>query len=190
MKGNFHNSIRFLYVRFNLFLLASQNSFDRIIVNSKNYFGVISVHNEATYSLYALLERLMKLVRSQAFGDSETTSALAALTLLFQGKDLKDNVSVRMTDVSRHMLISKPAATQVVNRMVDRGFVERLSDESDRRVVYIRATEAGRAFYEEKMDRNLTLVDRVVDRMGEDETKTLAALLNRFFDSIDAETED
>ena len=148
------------------------------------------MHNETTYSLYALLERLMKLVRSQAFGDSETTGALAALTLLFQEKNLEGDVPVRMTDVSRRMLISKPAATQVVNRMVDRGLMERLSDENDRRVVYIRATEAGRAFYEEKMDHNLTLVDRVVDRMGEEETKTLATLLNRFFDSIDAETED
>ena len=148
------------------------------------------MHSEATYSLYALLERLMKLVRSQAFGDSETTGALAALTLLFQEKNLEGDTPVRMTDVSRRMMISKPAATQVVNRMVDRGLMERLSDENDRRVVYIRATEAGRTFYEEKMDRNLTLVDRVVDRMGEEDANDLTALLNRFFDSIDAETEE
>ena len=148
------------------------------------------MHNDATYSLYALLARLTKLVRSQAFGDSETTGALAALTLMFQEQNPEDVAPVRMTDVSRRMMISKPAATQVVNRMVDRGLMERLSDENDRRVVYIRATEAGRTFYEEKMDRNLTLVDHVVDRMGEEEAKTLAALLNCFFDAIDAETEE
>ena len=148
------------------------------------------MHSEATHSLYALLERLTKLVRSQAFGDGETTGALAALTLLFQEKDLEADTPVRMTDVSRRMMISKPAATQVVNRMVDRGFMERLSDENDRRVVYIQATEAGRAFYAEKMDRNLTLVDHVVERMGEREAKDLAALLNHFFDAIDAETEE
>ena len=148
------------------------------------------MHSEATHSLYALLERLMKLVRSQAFGDSETTGALAALTLLFQEKYMDGATPVRMTDVSRRMMISKPAATQVVNRMVDRGLMERLNDENDRRVVYIRATEAGRSFYQEKMDRNLTLVDRVVERMGEEDADALATLLNRFFDSIDAETED
>ena len=148
------------------------------------------MHSDATYSLYALLARLMKLVRSQAFGDGETTGALAALAMLFQEQHLEGDTPVRMTDVSRRMMISKPAATQVVNRMVDRGLMERLSDENDRRVVYIRATEAGRTFYEEKMDRNLTLVDRVVERMGGDDAETLAALLNRFFDSIDAEMED
>ena len=148
------------------------------------------MHSEETYSLYALLERLMKLVRSQAFGDSETTGTLAALTLLFQGKNFEKDVPVRMTDVSKRMMISKPAATQIVNRMVDRGLMERLSDESDRRVVYIQATETGRAFYEEKMDRNLTLVDRVVARMGEEEANSLTVLLNRFFDAIDAETEE
>ena len=148
------------------------------------------MHSEATRSLYALLERLTKLVRSQAFGDGETTGALAALTLLFQEKDLEADTPVRMTDISRRMMISKPAATQVVNRMVERGLMERSSDENDRRVVYIQATEAGRAFYAEKMDRNLTLVDRVVERMGEREANDLAALLNRFFDAIDAETEE
>ena len=148
------------------------------------------MHSEATHALYALLERLMKLVRSQAFGDSETTGALAALTLLFQERQLEGDKPVRMTDVSRRLMISKPAATQVVNRLVDNGLVERLSDESDRRVVYIKATEAGRAFYEEKMDRNLSLVDRVVNRMGEDEACALAESLNIFFDAMSAETEE
>lgn len=148
------------------------------------------MHSEATHALYALLERLMKLVRSQAFGDSETTSALAALTLLFQEQRMEGDKPVRMTDVSRRLMISKPAATQVVNRLVENGLVERLSDENDRRVVYIRATEAGCAFYQEKMDRNLSLVDRVVDRMGASEAIVLADHLNAFFDSITAETEE
>ena len=148
------------------------------------------MHSEATHALYALLERLMKLVRSQAFGDSETTGALAALTLLFQERQLEGDKPVRMTDVSRRLMISKPAATQVVNRLVDNGLVERLSDESDRRVVYIKATEAGRAFYVEKMDRNLSLVDRVVNRMGEAEAYALVEHLNEFFDAISAETEE
>ena len=147
------------------------------------------MHSEATHALYALLERLTKLVRSQAFGDSETTSALAALTLLFQEEHLAGNTPVRMTDVSRRLMISKPAATQVVNRLVENGLVERLSDENDRRVVYIKATEAGRTFYSEKMDRNLSLVDRVVNRMGEAEVYALAEHLNSFFDAISAETE-
>ena len=147
------------------------------------------MHSEATHALYALLERLTKLVRSQAFGDSDTTATLAALTLLFEGQQPEDETPVRMTDVSRRMVISKPAATQVVNRLVENGLVERLSDESDRRVVYIRATEAGRAFYREKMDRNLSMVDRVVDRMGEAEVYALAEHLNSFFDAVSAETE-
>ena len=148
------------------------------------------MHSEATYALYALLERLMKMVRGQAFGDSDTTATLAALTMLFQGKEPEDDTPVRMTDVSRHMLISKPAATQMVNRLVEKGLVERLSDESDRRVVYIKATGCGRTFYQEKMDQNLSMVDRVVNRMGETKVYSLAEHLNAFFDAVSAETEE
>ena len=147
------------------------------------------MHSDATYALYALLDRLMKLVRSQAFGDSETTSTLGALTLLCQEGHTAGETPVRMTDVSQRLAISKPAATQVVNRLVENGLVERLSDENDRRVVYIKATEAGHAFYAEKMDRNLSMVDRVVDRMGEAEVHILAEQLNSFFDAVSAETE-
>ena len=148
------------------------------------------MHSTATRSLYALVDRLAKLGRSQVFGDAETPGALATFALLFQEKWSNGETLVRMTDVSRQLLISKPAATQTVNRLVERGLVERVSDENDRRVVYIRATEAGRNFFETQMDKNLDLVDRVVVRMGEDDANKLAALLNHFFDAITAETED
>ena len=148
------------------------------------------MHSEATRSLYAMVGRLTALGRTRVLGDPETLAVMAPLNLLFEDGWSSGEALVRMTDISQRMMISKPAATQVVNRLVERGLVERASDENDRRIVYIRATEAGRAFYEREINKSLGAVDRVVARMGEGDANQLVALLDKFFDAFDIVTED
>ena len=146
------------------------------------------MHSSATRSLYAMVERLTALGRDQVFGGPDTLIAMAPMKLLFKDQWSGEESLVRMTEVSQRLMISKPAATQAVNRLVECGLVERASDENDRRVVYIRATAAGRAFFEREINKSLSMVDRVVERMGEADANQLVALLDKFFDAFDAET--
>lgn len=148
------------------------------------------MHSSATRSLYAMVGRLTALGRTRVLGDPETLAVMAPLNLLFEDGWSSGKALVRMTDISQRMMISKPAATQVVNRLVERGLVERASDENDRRIVYIRATEAGRAFYQREINKSLSAVDRVVARMGEADANQLVALLDEFFDAFNIVTED
>jgi DNA-binding MarR family transcriptional regulator len=52
---------------------------------------------------------------------------------------------VRITDLHRRVLLSQPALSRMVDRLVERGLVERCEDAGDRRVVRLALTEAGRA---------------------------------------------
>lgn len=52
---------------------------------------------------------------------------------------------MRMSALAGQVLISRPTTTRVVDRLVARGFVERLRDEGDRRVVRVGLTAAGRS---------------------------------------------
>ena len=148
------------------------------------------MHLKATCALFSLLDKLGKLGRRHVFGDCETSGMQAAFGLLFHREADGNFVRTRMTDVSRQLDISKPAATQMVNRLVEHGMVERVSDESDRRVVYIQATEKGLEIVGARMEKNLSLIDRVVDRMGAEDASALAVLLERFLDAMVAETEE
>lgn len=148
------------------------------------------MHSKATCSLCGLFERLEKLCRRQAFGDCEMAGSLAAMGLLFREEWPHNGGCLRMTDVSRRLMISKPAATQAVARMVDHGLLERVSDENDRRVVYIRPTESGKRLFESELEKKLALTDRVVARMGEENANALVERLNQFFDALAAETEE
>lgn len=95
-----------------------------------------------------------------------------------------------MTDVSRAMAISKPAATQMVNHLVKSGLVERTHSRSDRRVVYIQATPEGRRSFVHVMKSRMVYIERAVHRIGVERAALLGDLLNEFVDALVTVTEE
>jgi DNA-binding MarR family transcriptional regulator len=53
--------------------------------------------------------------------------------------------SVRMSELNRHVLLSQPALSRLVDRLTERGLIERCSDPADGRGVRLSLTAAGRA---------------------------------------------
>ncbi|HME67207.1 MAG TPA: MarR family transcriptional regulator, partial [Streptosporangiaceae bacterium] len=88
-------------------------------------------------------------------------SAHAVLMKQFAGEDIWADVSMREYDVlytlskcpeptriselNRHVLLSQPALSRLVDRLAERGLVERRPDPADGRSVRLALTEAGRA---------------------------------------------
>jgi DNA-binding MarR family transcriptional regulator len=56
----------------------------------------------------------------------------------------KCDVPVRISELHQHVLLSQPALSRMVDRLVDRGYVERRADPRDRRSVRLSLTDAGR----------------------------------------------
>jgi DNA-binding MarR family transcriptional regulator len=54
-----------------------------------------------------------------------------------------------MSRLAEALGVSLPNATGIVGRMAERGLVERMHDDADRRVVHVRLSERGRAALEE-----------------------------------------
>ena len=88
-------------------------------------------------------------------------SAHASLTRRFNAEDVWEDFSmkeydvlytlskcpqpIRLTDLNKHVLLSQPALSRMVERLADQGLVERVIDPGDRRVVRLSLTEEGRA---------------------------------------------
>jgi DNA-binding MarR family transcriptional regulator len=88
-------------------------------------------------------------------------SAHASLIRRFAAEDIWEDVSMREYDVlytlskcpeplrikelNRHVLLSQPALSRMVDRLVERGLVERSADPADGRGVRLSLTQAGRA---------------------------------------------
>lgn len=90
---------------------------------------------------------------------------------------LADVGTARMGGIARHLGTSLSATTAIVDRLVDRGFVGRGSDPTDRRVVTCELTRDGTAAVEQfwRVDQNW--LEPVVDRLGEAELEAGVRIL-------------
>jgi DNA-binding MarR family transcriptional regulator len=88
-------------------------------------------------------------------------SAHASLTRRFAAEDVWEDLSmkeydvlytlskcaepIRLSELNRHVLLSQPALSRMVDRLADRGLVHRVADPMDRRGLRLSLTEDGRA---------------------------------------------
>ena len=151
------------------------------------------MYAEATKYLYSLMARIGKIVHMQQLdenGEEVYSNDIALLALLVTMEEHAEPVRLRMTDVSRAMAISKPAATQMVNHLVKNGLVERIHSRSDRRVVYIQATPEGENTFQKIMKSRMVYIERAVRRIGVERAALLGDLLNEFMDVLVTVTEE
>lgn len=80
---------------------------------------------------------------------------------------LADRGRTSMRDISREMALHPAAVTRFVDQLIERGLVERMRDESDRRVVRVDLTPEGRnvierilEFYRDRMEEALSGISR------------------------------
>src|SRR4029079_7400432 len=69
--------------------------------------------------------------------------------------------------------VSVASATGIVDRMEQRGHVERRHDEADRRIVLVHPTDAGRAVFNDLAEMRRAGLVNILDRLTNDELKAL-----------------
>lgn len=143
-------------------------------------------HNPLSMQLFTIMLRFPKAKRkSAAKRHCLFPGDMAVFHLVCHMKEKEGIDKVKMSDISRRMGISKPAATQAVDRLVEREMVKRINDENDRRTVYIQITEKGEAGFKAELDRNLCVIDKVIDNMGENDAGEFIRLFTKFKQSMD-----
>ena len=105
-------------------------------------------------------------------------SAHAVLMKKFAGEDIWRDVSMReydvlytlskcpepqrISDLNRHVLLSQPALSRLLDRLAERGLVERLADPADGRGVRLALTPAGRDLQRQVGGRHARSVARAL----------------------------
>jgi DNA-binding MarR family transcriptional regulator len=69
---------------------------------------------------------------------------------------------LRLGELNRNVLLSQPALSRMVDRLVERGLIERKADPADRRGVLLSLTEAGREVQREIGRRHARSVARAL----------------------------
>lgn len=95
--------------------------------------------------------------------------------------------AVSMHQLAEAQSITPSSATQLVDRLVRIGLVERLREDEDRRLVRVQLSEAARQRFEEMMRLHLRSLAAVTAPLSDDDLRSLVELLARLAQPAGAE---
>ena len=94
---------------------------------------------------------------------------------------------IRLGELNRRVLLSQPALSRMVDRLVERGLVRREADEADGRGIRLSLTEAGAAQQKSTGRRHALNVSRAMnDTFQPDELRELMALCRKLAENREA----
>ncbi len=97
---------------------------------------------------------------------------------------LREHGALRVGVLARHLNVSTPTITGIVDRLVRQGLVERANDPSDRRVVLNGLTDKGVEAMERLAQRSDAEVQRMVGALSVEEQTAIARSLKRLDEAL------
>jgi DNA-binding MarR family transcriptional regulator len=101
------------------------------------------------------------------------------------------NGPIRLNELNRHLLLSQPALSRMIDRLVERGWVLRTGDPVDRRGCRLSLTVSGRAEQRHVGGRHGADVARAMTaNLDDNDLRQLGDLCRRLIDTNPVDTED
>lgn len=88
---------------------------------------------------------------------------------------------VKITTIAEKMEISKPAVSQMINVLEEKGYVERVTTKADRRIVYVKLSQLGNELLNATFEKCCTAATEMIEKMGEEDVRTLIRLINKLY---------
>ncbi|WP_330276871.1 MarR family transcriptional regulator [Lentzea sp. NBC_00516] len=134
--------------------------------------------NEAWESLMKAYSVLMKQFNAEDIWGDLT---MREYDVLYQLS--KYDSPLRMSELNRHVLLSQPALSRMVDRLVERGYVDRCPDPGDRRGVRLSLTPAGRETQKQIGSPHARSVTRALNVLTPEELEQLAVITGKLSQS-------
>ncbi|MFO7173419.1 MAG: MarR family transcriptional regulator [Bacillota bacterium] len=119
------------------------------------------------------LTRLFRLIRTRDAGATGISPSQRAVLRALEESPLQ------ISEVAATLGVTLSAATGLVDRMARNQLVERERDQADRRVVWVRLTDAGRQAARAAEEERRRVLQEVFAPLSDEELQTLASLLER-----------
>jgi DNA-binding MarR family transcriptional regulator len=88
--------------------------------------------------------------------------------------------SIRLRELNKHVLLTQPSVSRLVDRLASRGYVHKHADPDDGRGAIVELTDAGFALFRRvAIDHMVSITSRVGDSLSTDELEQLTALCDR-----------
>jgi len=87
-----------------------------------------------------------------------------------------------VSDLGQHLGVSSAAASQMLDRLVEEGLIERTEDPDDRRMKKISLTEKGCQIFRESLSARLRWLDELEKGLTDQEKQTITSALQLMID--------
>ncbi len=138
----------------------------------------------ALFDRFMLVNRVMRKNKAQECARSPMAHREIILVILY-----KRGVGMKQQDIAGEIYVSKSTLSEMIDRLVEDGSLERETDPQDRRSTIVVLTERGKRRAEEVMEEHAKAVEQLFSKLSEEEKKTLLCLLEKLVGS-DAETKE
>jgi len=131
-----------------------------------------------THELFQLMKQFPRPKLKQSSLDGLTRSEYELLVMLVMSLG-NDKQAFTATEISNLLQITPAGATHLINPLEKAGYIERLPDPNDRRIVLIRLTDKGTKVAESLISEVQENLIGLVNHLGEEDSKTLIRLMSK-----------
>lgn len=98
---------------------------------------------------------------------------------------LKNMGKSALKELSRNVHVSTSSLCTMLNKLVDKDYVEREIDIKDRRNTYYSLTPAGQFFLNNELEKKLNLIESKIDKLDESKKKKFLVCLKELADILE-----
>jgi len=131
-----------------------------------------------TRDLFQIMKQFPRPKLKQSSVDGLTRSEYELLVMLVMSFD-GDKQAFTATEISNMLQITPAGVTHLINPLEKLGYIERLHDKNDRRIVRIGLTDKGTQVAEALLSEVQENLIGLVNHLGEEDSKTLIRLMSK-----------
>ena len=141
-----------------------------------------------TNELFQVMRQLPRLNFREPVIEGLTASEKGLLQMLALNAE-ESKAALKDTDISNLLQITPAGVTHLLNPLEQKGFIERLPDDKDRRIVRIRITGSGAKAAEGVGSEAQRQLIGLVEHLGERDSRTLVRLLSSAIEHFATQSE-
>lgn len=136
------------------------------------------------YAIGKRLEELKIFHRAMPFNNTEMQMMREIIAAKERGS------RVISSGLAKLLGITRSAVSQMVKKLEAKGVVRRVPDSRDKKIAYIELSDKARSIYEESRARVNGLLERIVEKLGEEKVEHFITGTNEFIDAFCEATEE
>ena len=102
----------------------------------------------------------------------------------FTGMFIQQHGTSTMSEIANALGVSLSAITGIIDRMVKHGYVERIRDESDRRLVRVQLTEKGNINLDQILDHKNDHLRAILSTLNAEDRTTLLGVIRKINEAL------